>query len=117
MSNSLFARCFNRLAQKIDQSIGWHKLPTIPGLFVLSGLRNILREQNLYDTYTGTREAPMDAENISRCPVAYRADGRNTDFLSPLMGSSGSRFGRNIPLSAAYPDAAKGRLQPLVHFL
>ena len=107
MGNSLFARCFNRLAQKIDQSIGWHKLPVIPGLIILGGLRNILREHNLYDTYTGTRAAPMDEENTSRCPVAYRADGRYTDLLSPLMGSSGSRFGRNVPLSAAYPDEAK----------
>src|SRR5258708_24214880 len=107
MRNSLFTRWFNGLAQKIDQSIGWHKLPVIPGLLTFVGLRNILREQNLYDTYVGTRAVPADEENASRCPLAYRADGMYTDLLSPMMGSAGTRFGRNIPLSEAYLDEAR----------
>jgi hypothetical protein len=100
-------RWFNWFAQKIDQSIGWHSLPRPLGLLTLSGLRNTLREQNLYDTYTTPRAAPTDDGNASRCPVAYSADGTYTDLSSPMMGCVKTRFGRNVPLSEAYPDEAR----------
>lgn len=103
----LFTQGYNWLAQKIDHVIGWHKLPVPLGLMTLAGLRNVLREQNLSDTYVAVRAAPDDNSNVRRCPVARTADGTYTDLLSPMMGCAGTRFGRNIPLSAAYPDEAK----------
>lgn len=102
----LFTQGYNWLAQKIDHAIGWHKLPVPLGLITLAGLRNILRERNLSDTYVGVRAAPGDGNHASRCPVARTADGTSIDLLSPMMGCAGTRFGRNIPLSAAYPDEA-----------
>jgi len=106
MRSTLFTRMFNWLAQKIDQSIGWHRLPLPLGLLTFHGLRSILREHNLYDTYVSPRAVPTDKRNASRCPVAYTADGTHTDLSSPMMGCTGTRFGRNVPLSEAYPDEA-----------
>src|SRR5437660_4546061 len=107
MGSSFFTQGYNWLAQKIDHVIGWHKLPVPLGLLTLVGLRNVLREQNLSDTYVGVRAAPDNDNNARRCPVARTTDGTYTDLSSPTMGCAGTRFGRNIPLSVAYPDEAK----------
>ena len=62
------------MAQAVDHKIGWHRLPKVPGLAVLVGLRNILRRRNLYGT-EGARTVDAPAvppfeEQISAVPVA-----------------------------------------------
>ena len=45
------------LAQLLDHKVGWDKLPIWLGIPTLVGLRNRLREQNLFDTGVGTCQA------------------------------------------------------------
>ena len=51
-------------AAKNDRRYGWDKLPWPLGLATLFGLRNRLREKNLYDT--GRR--PLDRPDVSDRP-------------------------------------------------
>ncbi len=106
MTVSLFTRLFNRVAQKVDQSIGWHKLPVPLALLTFIGLRNILREQNLADTSLGTAtDLPATSTATDcQCPTIRTPDGTCNDLTYPRMGSAGTRFGRNIPLKFAFPD-------------
>ena len=48
--DSLGWRLYDDAAAAADRCVGWDKLPTPLGLAVLIGLRNILRQENLYDT-------------------------------------------------------------------
>jgi hypothetical protein len=50
MLSSLFWWLFSRAAVALDRSIGSHRLPLLPGLVTLIGLRKRLRDRNLYDT-------------------------------------------------------------------
>jgi hypothetical protein len=100
---SLGWRIFNKLAQTADQRIGWHKMPTPAGLAVLTGVRNILRQSNLYDADTlPTNGAAPLPEWKPRYATARTADGTYNDLSQPAMGRAGARFGRNIPLDKAY---------------
>src|SRR5882724_1392719 len=47
---SAFQRLYGRAAEFLDHRIGWHRLPVPLALAVLSGLRDVLRRDNLYDT-------------------------------------------------------------------
>ena len=40
----------NECAMAVDRKYGWHRLPRPLGLLVLFGVRNVLREKNLFDT-------------------------------------------------------------------
>src|SRR5262245_23423147 len=46
----VFERLYDKVAEDIDQKIGWYRLPKPLGLLDLIGIRNVLRERNLYDT-------------------------------------------------------------------
>src|SRR4051812_18178815 len=73
-------------------------------MLVLIGLRNILRAKNLYDTGRG----PLDKPDVSEHPrhlTARTLDGTFNNLDDPLMGSLGSRFGRNVPLDATVQEA------------
>ena len=104
---SLGWRIFNRLAQSADHRFGWHKLPTAVGLAVLTGVRNILRQRNLYDT------EGLPAKDVAGVPpwrpeyaTTRTPDGTYNDLSNPTMGRAGSRFGRNVPLDKAHLDRA-----------
>lgn len=45
-----FWRIYDQIAETLDRTVGWDNVPTPLGLLILLGLRNILRQQNLYDT-------------------------------------------------------------------
>jgi hypothetical protein len=105
--NSVGWRIFNKLAQATDQGIGWHRLPTSAGLAVLTGVRNILRRENLYDTGT------LPATNVPEVPpwrseyaTSRTPDGTYNDLSDPAMGRAGARFGRNVPLERARVNRA-----------
>jgi heme peroxidase len=103
---------FNSAMEAVDKRIGWHRLPVPLGLLALIGIRNQLREKNLFDTRPNghdTREAPPWNP---RYLTARTFDGTYNDLDDPLMGSAGSRFGRNLPPEHTYPEQPPRLLDP-----
>src|SRR5438128_4281301 len=100
---------FNHAAETVDRRVGWDKLPLPLAMPVLIGLRNILRQKNLYDTGRGPLDEP-DVSDHPRYMTARTLDGTFNNLEDPLMGSLGSRFGRNVPLE--YTVREKDPLAP-----
>lgn len=76
-------------------------------------MRNRLRQRNLYDTGL----PPADAELRARAAgLAYRSrrtlDGTLNDLGSPVMGSIGTPFGRNVPLHHTLREHEQQLLDP-----
>ena len=68
-------------------------------------IRNELRAKNLHDTEDPP--LPQDPGTVPAEAKASRtANGEFNDLRCPVMGSSGTRFGRNVPLSETFPDTA-----------
>jgi hypothetical protein len=106
-------RLVSDFAEKVDRSFGWSRLPTIAAIPVLIGLRDRLRAKNLYDTGRGPLDKPpFEDPDVSRHLGARMINGTYNDLDDPLMGSLGSRFGRNVPLEHAYPEDEKRLLEP-----
>ncbi len=102
-------RLYDAAAQAIDRRIGWDKLPLPFAMLVLIGLRNLLRRKNLYDTGRGPLDRP-DVDDHPRYLTARTLDGTFNNLDDPLMGSLGSRFGRNVPLECTVRE--KDPLEP-----
>jgi Animal haem peroxidase len=104
---NLLWRLYDRLATEVDHHIGWFKLPKPLGLLDLIGIRNTLREQNLYDT---SREPSVNTPEAPPYDPAFDTersfDGSWNDLAHPEMGMAGARFGRNVPLDVTWPDKA-----------
>ena len=103
---------FDEACTKLDQLRGWNTLPTAGGLVTLVGVRNTLRAKNLYDTGVPevTNENPLPTHpnvEIRRTP-----DGTSNDLKCPFMGSAGTRFGRNAPLSETWQEPMPGIMNP-----
>ena len=111
MAGSPLAAIFNGLAETLDRRIGWSRLPVPVALLTLVGLRNQLREQNLYDTGRGPQDRP-DVDAHARYLTARTLDGSFNDLNDPLMGSLGSRFGRNVPPRYTYTEPVDSLLDP-----
>src|SRR5450631_1732285 len=107
-------RAFMALAEALDRTIGWDKLPKPLGILTLAGLREKLRSENLYDTGRGPADKPpfVDPDQPFAYLTSRTVDGTYNDLRSPLMGALGSRFGRNVPLEDAYPDPPERLLDP-----
>src|SRR4029077_12925614 len=102
-----------RAAERVDRSIGWSRLPRLLALPVLIGLRTRLREQNLHDTGRGALDKPPFTDpDQDDYRGARTIDGAYNDLGDPLMGSIGSRFGRNVPLEHTWPDELPRLLDP-----
>jgi hypothetical protein len=111
MSRSLFSQLFARVAEVLDWTFRWHKLPLPLGLLTLVGLRMRLRESNLYDTSSASPvkvSPPGDGRHLA----ARTADGSFNDLENPAMGSAETRFGRNVPVELTYPDNEWALLKP-----
>src|SRR5262245_4586839 len=101
----------NDAAEAIDRRWGWDRL-WLPFAFpVMIGLRNRLREKNLYDTGRGPLVRP-DVNDHPRYLTARTLDGTFNDLDEPLMGSLGSRFGRNVPLELTVREPEERMLDP-----
>src|SRR4051794_20761529 len=103
---SLLIRLIARISQALDHRLGWDKLPVPLGLLALLGIRETLREENLYDSYAGHPPA------ITHPPGDFSArtvDGSYNDPKAPSMGMANTRFGRNVPDLHARPE-----LEPLL---
>jgi hypothetical protein len=88
-----------------DKKKEWHEYPDLVAAVKLVELRNQLRAENLHDTEEPALEAsaavpPGDVRNVRT------SDGTYNDVGCPRMGSAGTRFGRNVPLSETFPDMA-----------
>ena len=111
--NTLFWRVFDRLTTLVDQKRGWHRLPTVPGLAVLVGVRNVLRKQNLHDTRTAPAiDEPPVPPFEPRFLVERTSDGTYNDLGDPAMGRAGSRFGRNVPIDRTWPESDADMMTP-----
>jgi len=83
----------------------WYNLPRPAQGIRLYQTREELREKNLADT----EEPPLETSTAPPGGGAYNvrtSDGTYNDLTCPRMGSAGMRFGRNVPLSEAFPDTA-----------
>ena len=106
-------RLVSDFAERVDRSFGWSRLPTIAAIPVLIGLRDRLRAENLHDTGRGALDKPpFDDPDVSRHLGARMINGTYNDLDDPLMGSLGSRFGRNVPRDRTYPEDEKRLLEP-----
>ena len=108
--NTLWWRIYDEAAQTADRAVGWDKLPRVLGLLVLVGLRNILRQRNLYDTSAlPSNGHPQGAGSPAPETLTTRTpDGSYNDLGSPTMGMAGTRFGRNVPLQWGYQEGRTG---------
>jgi hypothetical protein len=98
------------IGERLDRRYGWHRLPLPLALLTFIGLRDRLRERNLYDT--GVPEPAAGRTWEPRYLAARTIDGTYNDLKQPMMGSTGSRFGRNIPPAAAIPETPPRLLTP-----
>lgn len=103
----LFLGGLARMFRFVNRFVPWHRLPfpRVLGVLNLPALRYDLRLHNLHDTsQLPTRPMP------GACPFhpadlsARRVDGTHNDLSHPMMGSAGTRFGRNIRMDQARPD-------------
>jgi Animal haem peroxidase len=97
----------------VDRAVGWHRLPTPPGLLVLVGLRSVLRKRNLHDTsgQPAVDTPPVTPPQAGQA-TARTTDGTYNDLDQPTMGMAGSRFGRNVPIAHTYPEPEVALLSP-----
>jgi hypothetical protein len=102
-----FARLLIPVSSFLDKRIGWDRLPQVLGIPTLIGLREQLRRSNLSDT--GLDKAPPEKPADLK---ARTLDGSWNDLGEPAMGSLTTRFGRNVPLDRAYPEANPDLLEP-----
>jgi hypothetical protein len=111
MPGSPFSSLYDGLTEWLDKKIGWPRMPLPLALLTLIGLRHRLREQNLYDTGRGALDRPDISEHADYL-TARTLDGSFNDLNDPLMGSLGSRFGRNVPLRYTYTEPVDALLDP-----
>jgi len=105
--NTFWWRIYDGAAQAADRAVGWDKLPRVLGLLVLVGLRNTLRQRNLYDTSVLPSNVPPKVPDPGPETFTTRTpDGSHNDLGQPPMGMGGTRFGRNVPCGG---DIRKGR--------
>jgi hypothetical protein len=95
------------------EAIGWHRLPLPLGIAALIALRNQLRRQNLFDTNTAPTVDPPNLQGTDpRYLTARTPDGSFNDLRQPAMGATGTRFGRNVPLTATLQEPEERLLTP-----
>jgi hypothetical protein len=103
MSDNIFDKVNEFLHKKKE----WYELPTILAVPHLIRMRDELRQKNLHDT-----EEPSLAKRGPNDPLPAGVkeertnDGSYNDLGCPMMGATGRRFGRNVPLQHTAPDTA-----------
>ena len=99
--------------ERVNRVVPWHKLPPLVGTFNLAAYRRVLRQENLHDTSLQVPDAPVDVPLFEpRFLISRTSDGSYNDLERPEMGSAMTRFGRNVPLSEAYPEPEPALLRP-----
>jgi heme peroxidase len=108
---SILSPLLTGTAGALDRIAGWSRLPRPLGVVALVGIRERLREKNLYDTETVAPLPPPDGVP-QRARRARTLDGSFNDLESPRMGAIGARFGRNVPLDRTFPEPLPQILEP-----
>jgi Animal haem peroxidase len=101
----------SRVSYRLDRRFGWDHLPRPLGVLALIGIRQRLRERNLYGTGNGlplASDPPAGDAHLT----ARTLDGSYNDLSDPAMGATGARFGRNIPLARTWPEEEPTILTP-----
>ena len=109
----LLSRGFMAVTDRLDRRFHWSRLPGPIGVLTLIGVRNRLRERNLHDS--GLPDAAPELAARAADPAGHTGrtvDGTLNDLERPLMGSIGTRFGRNVPLSETFVDPSGAILEP-----
>jgi hypothetical protein len=93
-------------AHKVDRRVSWHRLPVPLSLPMLALMRRRLRKANLFDVGhpTGLQVPEGNGSGEPSYLTSRTWDGTFNDLEDPLMGSTGSRFGRNVPLEHTFPE-------------
>jgi Animal haem peroxidase len=113
MPQSRVSRLYSSLTEAIDHRVGWDRLPVALGMLTFVGIRDRLRARNLFDSGRAAVEPPPPDDALHRRHRTARTlDGTYNDLDDPLMGSIGSRFGRNVPLDRVYPEPTEKLLSP-----
>jgi hypothetical protein len=105
-------RWFARLAVTVDDRRRWDRFPTWIALALIKGIRDNMREHNLYDTGDDASTPKLDPEPAPRALVARTVDGAYNDLSAPAMGMAGARFGRNVPLRWTAPETGERLMTP-----
>ena len=101
----LVQRLYDEFTDKVSRQHPWYTLPEVAGLAELIGIRDTLRQQNLFDTSRLPSVDPAQPPPYDESYLAARtADGSWNDLEHPEMGMAGTRFGRNVPLDDTWPD-------------
>ncbi|MFV8048710.1 peroxidase family protein [Mycobacterium sp. 48b] len=108
---SLLTTWFIKATEVVDRRIGWDKLPPWIGLSVLIGVRDALREHNLYDSYRGNPPA-APAHTPAEYLTVRTVDGSYNDLSAPSMGMAHTRFGRNVPLDDGHAEQPPNLMDP-----
>ena len=83
----------------------WYELPRPAAMKNLIEVRDELRAKNLHDTEEP--KLPEQPGTSTEEQKAFRTvDGAHNDLKCPMMGATGRRFGRNVPLTETVPDTA-----------
>src|ERR1700730_16285895 len=98
--------------EAVDKKVGWHRLPVPLSILTLIGVRNQLREKNLYDTSPAEENGSELPEWNPHYLTTRSRDGSYNDLRNPRMGAAGTRFGRNVPLEYTYPEEMPRLLEP-----
>ena len=105
-------RLLRQLSGQLDHRVGWDRLWRPLGLGVLVGLRDTLRRENLVDPSAAVALNPQPLPPAPPDRTARTIDGSYNDPAKPRAGMAGTRFGRNIPLSAARRPSDADVLRP-----
>ncbi|MDA0138045.1 peroxidase family protein [Solirubrobacter deserti] len=116
----MLAKALMKPAEWLDAKFGWQRLPYYAGLATLVGLRERLRERNLYSPGVPGVSGPMPPGAREERQV----DGTWNDLSSPGMGRVGASFGRNgpslpgpAPTDDPHPLVVSDELMQRRHFL
>jgi hypothetical protein len=116
---SFVGRALVRAFGRVNRRRPWHRLPLPVALLNIVALRIELRWHNLLDTRTpdpSTRRPPVTLDQCPHFAGRFRTpDGSYTTLDDPDMGMAGTRFGRNVSLDKAFPEAMPGLMQPNPH--
>jgi hypothetical protein len=98
---------------KLNRLLPWQRLPPLLGAVWLAGYREVQRAKNLYDTSAIPAQDPAQPAPPDPRVLQYRtSEGSYNDLSDPQMGMAGTRFGRNFPLHAVYPEPLPALLEP-----